>query len=226
MLCSICKRWLTVGLLLLGLLLPAFPLFAKDRPKAAPVPFYQGMQLGLEFGGGLNHLISDNWSAAANLDLNIKNKLLPTLEVGRAHLEKVGETGIGFSTTGSFIKAGFNKPIIYNALSRDIFYVGLHYGFSAFNYDLTNLTFSGGYWGQPAATSLLNEHASAGWLDAVAGVRVKVFGPFSLGWSIHYRSVLHVRNGSSSVPQFIPGYGQNVKPYAGINAHIYYKLPF
>ncbi len=220
--CSICNRWLIAGLILLS----ALPLFAKDKPKAEPVAFYQGMNLGVEFGGGLKHVFSDNWSTSANLDLNIKNKLLPTLEVGRAHLQQTGETGIGYSATGSFIKAGFNKPLIYSKDARDLFYVGLHYGFSSFDYDLTNLTFSGGYWGQPAASSILGERAHAGWLDAVAGVRVQVLGPISMGWSIHYRSVLHVSNGVNSVPQYIPGYGQNVKPYAGIDAHLYYRLPF
>lgn len=219
--CSICNRWLAAGLLLIAL-----PLFAKDRPKVKPVAFYQGMNVGVELGGGLSYLFSDNWSTSANLDLNIKNQLLPTIEVGRAHLEQTGETGIGYSTTGNFIKAGFNKPLVYNNNGRDVFYVGLHYGYSSFDYNLTNLKFSGGYWGQPAVSSLLNEHASAGWLDAVAGVRVQVLGPVSLGWSIHYRSVLNVSNGKHSVPQYIPGYGQNVNPYAGIDAHLYYRLPF
>jgi hypothetical protein len=208
------------------MLLFAWPLSAKDRPKTASTPYFQGMNVGLEFGGGLKRLLSDNWSTSANLDLNIKNKLMPTVEVGRAHLEMTGETGAFYTTTGTFIKAGFNKPLVYSVSGRDMFYVGLHYGFSAFDYDLTNLTFSEGYWGQPGVTSLLGEHAAAGWFDAVAGVRVQVLGPISLGWSIHYRSVLHVSNGSSSVPQYIPGYGQNVKPFAGIDAHIYYRLPF
>ena len=219
--CSICKRWLVVGLLLLTL-----PLFAKEKPKVKPVAFYQGMQLGVEFGGVLNHLASNNWSTAGTIDLNIRNKLLPTIELGRAHLEQTGETGVLYTTTGNFLKVGFNKPIIYNASTHDMFYVGLHYGFSSFNYDLRNLSFSGGYWGQPTITSILGEHAYAGWFDAVAGVRVKVLGPISLGWSIHYRNVLHISNGDNSVPQYIPGYGQNVNPYAGINANLYYKLPF
>lgn len=224
--CSICNHTLRIGLLLSVLFLLAWPLSAKDKTKVEPVGVYQDMNLGLEFGGGLKRLFSDNWSTSVNLDLNIRNKVLPTLEVGRAHLEQTGETGIGYSTTGTFVKFGLNKPLVYSVSGRDIFYAGLHYGFSSFDYDLTNLTFSGGYWGQPASTSLLNEHATAGWLDAVAGVRVQVFGPISLGWSIHYRSVLHVSNGSNSIPQYIPGYGQNVKPYAGINAHLYYRLPF
>lgn len=223
---SICNRRWVAGLFLLALPLFALPLSAVDKPKAGPVALFQGMNVGVEFGGGVKRLISDNWSTSANLDLNIKNKLLPTVEIGRAHLEQTGETGIGFSTTGTFFKIGFNKPLVYSVSGRDVFYAGLHYGFSSFNYDLTNLSFSGGYWGEPNRTSIVGESANAGWLDAVAGVRVQVLGPISLGWSIHYRSVLHVSNGNNSVPQYIPGYGQHVKPYAGIDAHLYYRLPF
>lgn len=223
---SICNRRLVIGLLLLAVFLFALPLSAKNKPKFEPVEVYQDMNLGIEFGGGLKRLFSDNWSTSANIDLNIRNKVLPTLEVGRAHLEETGETGIGYSTTGTFVKFGLNKPLVYSVSGRDVFYVGLHYGFSSFDYDLTNLSFSGGYWGQPTVTSFLGEHSTASWLDAVAGVRVQVMGPISVGWSIHYRSVLRVSNGSNSVPPYIPGYGQNVKPFAGIDAHLYYRLPF
>ena len=77
--CSICNRRLVFGLLLLAVSLLALPLSAQDKLKAAPVPFFQGMNLGLEFGGSLKRLFSDNWSTSAN-DFNIRNKF-PTLEV-------------------------------------------------------------------------------------------------------------------------------------------------
>lgn len=215
-----------MGLFLPLICLLTLPLWAEEKPKTSPAPWFQGMNVGLEFGGSLKRLYSDNWNTSANLDLNIKNKLLPTVEVGKAHLEHTGETGAYYSTTGNYIKLGINKPMVFSVGGRDMFYAGLHYGYSAFSYNLTNLTLSGGYWGNSGTTSFTGEQSVAGWVDAVAGVRVKVLGPISLGWSIHYRSILHLSNGANSIPPFIPGYGQNVKPFAGIDAHLYYRLPF
>jgi len=211
------------------LLVLALPVSAKDDKKKenANVPFYQGITVGVEFGGPIRKLLSDNWSTSAKMDINFKNKYLPTFEFGQASYDKTGETGVHYTTTGLFLKAGLNLPVvIHGAKAEDLFYVGLHYGFSSFSYNLGNLTYQDGYWNQPVTSSLTGEKSVAGWADAVAGVRIKVLGPFSLGWSIHYKTTLHVSDGANSVPQYIPGYGQNVKPFSSINAHLYYRLPF
>jgi hypothetical protein len=206
----------------------AIPAFSKEDIPAnkVEVPLYQGIQLGIEMGGPARMLFSDNWSTSAKMDLNLKNKYFPTVEVGLANFDKTGQTGIRFTSSGTFAKVGLNLPLaIHGDTAQDMFYGGLHYGISSFSYNLENLTFSGGYWGQDTSP-FLNEKAVAGWFEAIAGVRVKVFGPISLGWSIHYKSILHVSNGDHSVPPYIPGYGENVKPNASIYGHLYYKLPF
>jgi len=220
---------LRASLLLVSLLVVALPISAADKnPKTSvKVPLYQGITLGVELGGPVSRLVSNNWSTSANIDINLSNKYFPTFEVGRDVIHKTGETGVQFSSTGSYLKGGINIPIVsHGAHAQDLFYIGIHYGYSSFDYSLTNLSYSGGYWGQPTTLSLTNEHATAGWADIVAGVRVKIWGPFSMGWSIHYLTLLHLSNGEHSVPQYIPGYGQQVKPYSIIDAHLYYRLPF
>lgn len=204
-----------------------FPLSAKNAAKKPPntTPLYQGVNLGVEFGGTAVSLFTNDWQASAKLDVNIKNAFFPTLELGRGTYNRTGATGMRFTTAGTYFKLGLNLPVTqHGAKAEDMFYAGLHYGFSTFGYDLSQLTFSGGYWGSPTSSSFTGEKAVAGWAEAVAGVRVKVFGPVSLGWSLHYRSLLHVSKGKHSVPAYIPGYGQQVKPYAGINTHVYYRF--
>jgi len=211
--------------LLAALICLTGPLYAKKKAPKAEVPFYRGINLGVEFGGSAMSLFSDSWSASAKLDLNIKNAYLPTLEIGQARLDKVGATGINYTASGPFFKLGLNLPISsHGPKAEDLFYVGLHYGFSPFTYQLSQLTYSGGYWGQPSQTTINDQHGFAGWADAVAGVRVNILGPLSLGWSLHYRSLIHVSDGSQSTPAYIPGYGQNVKPNAAINTHLYFRF--
>ncbi|MDP4277993.1 MAG: DUF6048 family protein [Bacteroidota bacterium] len=211
---------------LITLALPAFPKNIKPVKKP-DVPLYQGIQVGVELGGPVCQLFSDNWSHSAKMDVNLKNKYFPTIEIGQANIDKTGATGIRFTSSGNFAKIGVLLPLAtYGDRAENLFYIGLHYGFSSFNYNLDNLTYSGGYWGQPTVTSFANEKAFAGWYDGEVGARVKVFGPISLGWSLHYRSTIHVSNGSHSVPAYIPGYGENVQPNAAICGHLYYRLPF
>jgi hypothetical protein len=203
----------------------AVPLHAKKEAKKADVPFYRGINLGVEVGGSAMSLFSDNWSGSAKLDLNIKNAYLPTLEIGQARYNQTGATGIRYTSSGPFFKLGLNLPIVsHGPKAEDLFYVGLHYGLSPFSFQLAQLSYSGGYWGNPSQTTIDDQHGLAGWADAVAGVRVKVLGPVSLGWSLHYRNLIHVSNGTNGVPAYIPGYGQHVKPNAAINAHIYYRF--
>lgn len=218
--CFTCKLTLLTALVCLSL-----PIHAKKDAKKADVPFYQGINLGVEFGGSAMSVFSDSWSASAKLDLNIKNAYLPTLEIGQATFDKTGATGIRYTASGPFFKLGLNLPVIaHGPKAENSFYAGLHYGVSPFTYTLSQLSYSGGYWGQPTQTAMSDQRGLAGWADAVAGVRVKVWGPLSLGWSLHYRNLLHVSDGMHSVPAYIPGYGQHVKPNAAINTHLYYRF--
>jgi hypothetical protein len=200
-----------------------------DKKKEAKVfvPLYNGIQIGFELSQPAGYLLSNSWGYSANIDVNLKNKYFPTFEVGYSDFNKESDAGIHCTATGNYFKAGLNIPVsIHGTKAENMFYAGLHYGFSAFSYDLDNLTFSGGYWGDPGITSFTNEKAVVGWVEADVGIRVNIIGPFSLGWNVQYKSVLNIKNGDHSIPPYIPGYGANSKPGVGVNAHLYYKLPF
>jgi len=200
---------------------------ADDKKEPKPfVPLYQGVHIGFELSEPVQYFLSDSWGYSLKADVNFKNKYFPTLEAGFTNLDKTAESGIHFMSSGTYVKAGLNIPLSVNGpKAENIFYAGLHYGFSAFSYDLENLTFSGGYWDNNIL-SFTNEKAAAGWIELDAGVRVQIAGPFSLGWAIQYKSVIHTKNGDHSIPPYIPGYGMNTKPGVGVNVHLYYKLPF
>jgi hypothetical protein len=219
---STCKCWL-LSLLIAGC---AFPCMAQQKAPDVKLegPLFRGLQLGLEVGGPAAWLLTSNGGASAKLDANLANHYFPTLEMGLSHFDKTGQTGNHFLSTGHYVKLGLNLPIVqYGPKSDNMFYVGLHYGFSSFHYDLDHLSLSENYW--PAQTlSLLHEQATAGWFEALSGIRVRVAGPVSAGWSIHYKSLLHCSKGDHSDPPYIPGYGQQVKPNAALCAHVYVRI--
>ena len=44
-------------------------------------------------------------------------------------------------------------------------------------------------------------------MQVLFGLRVKVFGPISMGWSIRYKAILHQSAAEFGEPWYIPGYG-------------------
>jgi len=198
----------------------------KKKKEEINIPLYQGVQIGFDIMSPARSLFTESYGASVKADVNLKNAYFPTLEVGYANLDKTSEGGIHFTSSGQYIKLGVNKSLSYNGLkAENMFFAGAHYGFTAFSYNLDNLTYTQNYWGNDLS-SLHNQKAAAGWIELVAGVRVHLLGPLSLGWTVQYKSTLHVSNGESSIPAYIPGYGENIKPNTGIAFHLYYKLPF
>lgn len=199
---------------------------SKKKKEMPNIPLYQGIQLGVDMASPVKSLFSDSYGAAIKADVNLKNKYFPTLEIGSAHTDKTNENGTHFTSTGNYIKLGINKALSYRgSKAENLFFAGAHYGFTSFSYNLDNLYFFQKYWGNDL-TNFQNEKAVAGWVELVAGVRIQVLGPVSMGWTVQYKSTLHVSNGENSIPSYIPGYGENVKPNGGIALHLYYKLPF
>jgi hypothetical protein len=218
-------------LILLLSLAFSLSLSAEDKKKKEAVkiiPLYQGINIGLELGKPIQGMLSNSYGASVKADVNLKNKYFPTLELGYSNYDKSSDLGIRCLASGQYFKIGVNKALTYKGdKAENLFFVGAHYGFSAFSYSLKSLSWYENYWGDnTTVTSFDDEKSVVGWVELVAGVRVKIFGPFSLGWTGQYKSTLHVSNGNNSNPAYIPGYGEYLKPLAGLSIYLYYKLPF
>lgn len=199
----------------------------KKKEPVVDVPTYQGISIGVELGKPLLGLLSADKGYSVKADVNLKNTWFPTLELGYGSYDKTAESGMHCLTSGSYVKLGLNKSLVYlGDKAENMFYAGAHYGFTTFKYSLLNLSWYDNYWGANALTDLVDQTGVVGWLELTVGVRVNVWGPFSLGWSGQYKSTLHVSGGATSDPAYIPGYGENLKPMAGLALHLYYKLPF
>jgi hypothetical protein len=215
--------------LLAALLFLSMHLAAADKKKepVVDVPTYQGICVGVELGKPLMGLLSNDKGYSVKADVNLKNTWFPTLEVGYSRYDQTAESGTQCLASGNYVKVGVNKSLSYlGNKAENMFYAGAHYGFSSFKYTLNNLSWYPNYWGDNTLTNLVDQQGIVGWLELTVGVRVNVYGPFSLGWSGQYKSTLHVSGGATSDPAYIPGYGENLKPMAGLALHLYYKLPF
>lgn len=210
------------------MILPSF-ISAADKKKDPEnvIPLYQGITLGVELLNPVGGLFSSTNGYSAKVDVNLRNNYFPTLEIGYSNFDKTAENGIRCLSNGPWLKIGVNKAFSYlGDKAENMVFAGAHYGISGFTYTLENLSWADNYWGDFAQPSYINQPGFVGWIELTVGVRVNVFGPFSLGWTGQYRSTLHVSGGTFSNPAYIPGYGENLKPMAGLALHLYYRLPF
>lgn len=155
--------------------------------------------LGQQYGG------CDVWA-----ELSLHNRYKPVIEIGLTSADiKPEDMNYTFKCSlAPYFKIGMNYNIFYNNNPDYQFNVGVRYGFTSYNYEVTNVTVDEGYWNDPSHFSLPTQHSTAGFLEIIAGVRVKIIKPISLGWNIKYNTKLHESKSPYGEPMYIPGFGK------------------
>lgn len=194
------------------------------KPKSKPLyPLYNGWSLGANFGeaifmaAGQKYASFDLWA-----DISLFNWFFPVVEAGIGFADSTPkESNFTYKTSPSFYaKVGFNYNFMYKSDPAYQLFAGFRVGFSSFKYDIENVTISNGYWDETQTINMRGLKASAIYGEALLGIKVKIVGPFSLGWTGRYHFKMKVNSKSASTPWFIPGYGAN-SPFAVTVSAIY-----
>ena len=179
------------------------------RPK--PVyPLLYSANIGFNFFDGVMKLFGQSFSSYdVQASLSLHNWIEPILELGIGFADNHPETAnFRYKNKPSFYgKLGVNYNFMYKSNPDYQVYLGLRFGYSDFKYDITDVTINSGYWGQSNHFSIDNQHASAFYGQALAGIKVKIWKWFSLGWNIRYGFKMKQKIPENSTPWFIPGYG-------------------
>ncbi len=181
------------------------------KPKSKPVyPLYNGLSIGVNFGDAIFMLAGQKHASFdIHADVSLHNWFFPTVEAGIGFANTTPENNnYTYKTRPSlYVKAGINYNFLYKSKPDYQFFLGLRAGYSHFSYSLTGVTINSGYWGESQNLQLDNLQASAFYGEALAGLKVKIAGNFSLGWSARYHFKFKVSSRSASTPWFIPGFG-------------------
>ncbi|MCM1291233.1 MAG: DUF6048 family protein [Prevotella sp.] len=179
--------------------------------SAKPVyPLLNEVSIGANFFDGIlkiagqSYASFDVWGA-----LSLHNWVFPVVEAGIGFADNTPQ-GNNFSyhcKPSLYIKAGVNYNFLYKSNPDYKVFLGIRAGFSSFSYNIKDITISDGYWGETNNFDILSQKGSAWYGEALAGLQVKIAGPISLGWTFRYHFKMNVKNGSNSIPWFIPGYG-------------------
>ncbi len=190
-------------------------------------PMLNGLNVGVNIWDPAMRLFGQKHGLidfAAELDMY--NRFFPTVEIGlgMANNNPAGETYTYKSPLSIYAKIGMNYNFLFNKNPDYKFFGGIRYGFSPFSWSVEGITVDSPFWNEIAHTSVPSQNATAGWLEIMAGLRVKLFSNISAGWMLRFHSILHESKSNYGEPWYIPGYGARGGVLTG-SFSIFYTLP-
>ncbi|KAA6331418.1 hypothetical protein EZS27_019971 [termite gut metagenome] len=244
------KRIFSFSILLISLFLSACVLLQAQNAQpdtknndAEKIPLYNGVYVGADIYGIGNQLFgSDFFTTEISVDVNLKRRFFPVVELGYGKTDVLGELGTHYKAAAPYFRIGMNYNSSYKKNRESHWYVGVRYGVSGFSYDVEQLSMKDPIWNETVGNnpalkdeiwgggSLPYEHpglkANVQWYELVFGVRVQVYKNFMIGWSVRSKTSLSASISEYGSPWYIPGYGIYGSSKLALTYSLIYKLPF
>lgn len=170
--------------------------------------FFQGFTISADLMGPVLYFASDYGSVEGALRLNLKNTYFPIVEVGYAKCDMTDDnTDIHYATTAPYFRVGCDVNMLKDKKQDNRLYIGLRYGFSKFTYDIDGPDISDPIWGGTDKFSYRDLDATCHWAEVIAGVQVKIWKSFHMGWSVRLKRNFSSTQSKYADPYYIPGYG-------------------
>lgn len=219
------------------LLLPSSSAWGQKKSKEElkadykAAPFYQGSSVGVEVAGLASHLLgSDILSSEVILQSNLKNRFFPTIEVGYGKADAIHDTNeLHYKTSAPYFRIGMDYNAFYlKPYLPGYLYAGLRYAMTSFTYDISGPDMYDPNYGGVLQVPYVFEgnKSKASWMEAVVGIKVKIYKGFCMGWAVRYRMRMNVTNTENSEPWYIPGFGKNASSSFNLTYNLIYNLPF
>ncbi len=199
----------------------------KDTTNEA---WFDGISIQTDLASFANTLISNGatFSTEGSVQLNLKHKLFPTLEIGYAGDHKTALSQTEFNTSGLYGRIGIDlnllKPKKDSQPTNNLLFGGVRLGFSHFAYNITNIVQTDNYWGGIQVSNYLNVPVTKVWFEVVAGVQVEIIKNIYMGWTIRNKSLLGQDIVGKPTPYYIPGFGTNTGSTWGFSYLIGYHF--
>lgn len=171
---------------------------------------------GTHYGGG-----------EVSVAVSLHNRYVPVFEAGFGSAHKTPDHGNFTYRSGAapYFRLGIDYNFLYNSNPDYQFYAGLRYGFSPFHFQIDDITVENNYWNENISTAIPSASVTAGWFEFCLGLRVRVAGPVSLGWTAKFHSIMHRTHPAAGDAWYIPGFGTATSK-VGASFSIYYTLPY
>jgi hypothetical protein len=185
------------------------------------------IKIGLEVSGPATYYIEKkNINAEGYFALDLNEKVSAFL--GAGYLDyKYSQYNYDYLNSGVFVRAGADFNILKPEKSIGKYWggIGLHYGVSMFNSEVTSFH-KDNYWGTLYSSIPRNTYWGH-FIEATPGVRAELFRNFSIGWTISIRMLLYTTAGKAERPIYFPGFGNGSKTVStGLNYFIVWNIPY
>jgi hypothetical protein len=202
----------------------------KDNSKQTSIFSFNGIGVSADLFGFAYSLLDEYTSAEVAIEANLGNRFYPTAEVGLGWCNTQDETtGIRYKTNAPYFKVGLNYNFFTskNKPDPDHYIYGLaRFAWTGFEYDIETPPIIDPVWGGSTSLNLDGVSGNCSWAEIGAGIKVKIFKGFHMGWSIRYKIRLSEKRGNNSNMWYIPGFGINKSTTFGGTYSIIYEIPF
>lgn len=168
----------------------------------------------------------DRYGTEFSADMELWPNLFPVFETGY-DVMKVQTDYIDYKSSGNYSRVGIDYNILQgeNKNDKNIFYVGLRYGFVLAKQQVKSYTIDS-YWA-PTTGRFGNQNYFAHWGEFLIGIKAEILHNIYMGWTL--RGKVKIKNEDLDMPSsyFIPGYGKADKGFcADFTYSVYYNLPW
>jgi hypothetical protein len=207
---------------------------AKKTDTIAPVKKDRyGVRVGLDLYRLTRGLYDSNYKGIELVgDYRLTKNYYAAAELGSED-KTTEDDRLNSTTKGTYIKVGFDYNAYKNWLDMEnIISIGLRGGFSTFNQQLNTYKIynSNPYWGEMPwqVSGETFNGLTAGWIEVVAGIKVKVYNNIFVGFSLRMNTLVFDKKPSDNFENlYIPGYNRTYDGNfgAGLNYTITYFVP-
>ncbi|AEW86273.1 hypothetical protein B0A78_09125 [Flavobacterium columnare NBRC 100251 = ATCC 23463] len=191
-----------------------------------------GVRIGADLSKITRSVFDKNYKGLELVgDYRVGKRMYIATEIGNEK-KTTEDKRLNFTTKGSYLKVGFDYNFYQNWLDmEDMVHLGLRYGFSSFNQELTSYKIynTTGYFPQADAVvvNMNYKGLTAHWTEVVAGVKAKIFNNFYAGFSLRINYLLSEKKPENFNNLYIPGFNKTFdgKFGAGWNYSITYFIP-
>jgi hypothetical protein len=192
-----------------------------------------GVRVGVDLFKLTRGLYDSNYKGIELVgDYRLTKKYYLAAELGSEN-KTTEDDRLNTTTKGTYIKAGFDYNAYENWLDMEnIISIGLRGGVSTFSQQLNSYKIynANPYWGEmPWITSGKTfSGLTAGWIEVVLGVKVKVYNNIFVGFSLQMHTLVYDKKPSDDFENlYIPGFNRTYAGnfVAGLNYTVTYFVP-
>lgn len=112
----------------------------KEAKEEVHYPLYNGISVSVDLWGPGSKLFgSDFFSSEVAVDVNLKNRFFPIVELGYGNTDTWSDKGIHYKTGAPYFRIGMDYNALYNKKHGHMILVGLRYAATSFKYDVEAL---------------------------------------------------------------------------------------